>query len=344
MISILLALLVTASATSTTFPGAQPQLAAVGSDLYVTFGRGDRLSVARSTDGGASFAAPVTLPGGGTLSLGMHRGPRMAGTARSLLVSAVIGKKGGGADGDVVLFRSADRGATWTTPTTINDIPGSAREGLHAMGAGPSGLVVVAWLDLRQGGTRLYAAVSRDHGVTWAEDVLVYASPGGAICECCHPSIAISATGELAFMFRNNVDGNRDMYVTRSTDGRTFSPAVKLGTNSWLLDACPMDGGALTFEGRDVVATWRRENDVYLSTSTDPELRVARGRDPVVAQAGKHRDLVWTSADGVNLRQGQLATAVLGPGRFPSLLALPTATVVAWEHQGQVIVQRLARR
>jgi len=62
MISILLALLVTSSATSITFPGAQPQLAAVGSDLYVTFGSGDRLSVARSSDGGASFAAPVTLP------------------------------------------------------------------------------------------------------------------------------------------------------------------------------------------------------------------------------------------------------------------------------------------
>jgi len=105
-----------------------------------------------------------------------------------------------------------------------------------------------------------------------------------------------------------------------------------------------MDGGALTFDGRDLVATWRRENDVYLSTVADPELRLARGRDPVVAQAGQHRDLVWTSADGVHLRQGPLATAVLGPGRFPSLVALPTATVVAWEHQGQVIVQRIARR
>lgn len=258
MISTLLALLVSAAAASTTFPGAQPQLAAVGNDLYATFGSGDRLSVARSTDGGKSFGTPVTLPGGGTLSLGMHRGPRIAGSARSLLVSAVIGKKGGGADGDVVLFRSAGRGATWAPPTIINDIPGSAREGLHAMAAGPSGLAVVAWLDLRQGGTRLYAAVSRDHGVTWGHDVLVYASPGGAICECCHPSVAISEAGELALMFRNNVEGNRDMYVTRSTDGRMFSPAVKLGTNSWQLDACPMDGGALTFEGRDVTAklTW----------------------------------------------------------------------------------------
>lgn len=343
MISTLLALLVTSSATVATLPGVQPQLAAVNNDVYLTFGRGDRLVVARSTDGGETFGSPVALPGTGVLSLGMHRGPRIAGTSRALLVAAVMGQKGGGTDGDVVVFRSTDNGATWAAPVVINDVPGAAREGLHAMAASPSGLVALSWLDLRQGGTRLVTAVSRDHGATWSDDVLAYASPGGAICECCHPSIAISATGVMAFMFRNNLDGNRDMYVTRSSDGTAFSPAVKLGTGSWLLDACPMDGGALAFDGREITAVWRRENDVYLTTAAAPESRLGRGRDPVVAQTGAHRDIAWTSADGVHLMQGNQAPTVVGQGRFPSLLALPAATIIAWEHQGQVIVQRITR-
>lgn len=343
MISALLALLVSGSATVVSLPGVQPQLAAVNNDIYLVVGRGDQVVVARSADGGATFGPPVTLPGTGVLSLGMHRGPRIAGTSRALLVAAVIGQKGGGADGDVVVFRSTDHGATWAAPVVINDVPGAAREGLHAMAASPSGLVALSWLDLRQGGTRLVTAISRDHGTTWSSDVLAYASPGGAICECCHPSIAISAAGDMAFMFRNNLDGHRDMYVTRSSDGTAFSPAAKLGTGSWLLDACPMDGGALTFDGREITAVWRRENEVYLTTATAPELRLGRGRDPVVAQTGAHRDIAWTSAEGVHLIQGSQAPIVVGQGRFPALLALPSSTIIAWEQQGQVIVQRITR-
>lgn len=343
MMSILLSLTV-AGSTAVTFPGVQPQLAVVNDDVYMTFGRNDRIAVARSTDGGATFGAPVTLPDAGVVSLGMHRGPRIAGTSRALLVAAVIGRKGGGADGDVVVFRSADRGATWTTPMVINDVPGAAREGLHAMAASPPGLVALAWLDLREGGTRLHAAISRDHGATWSKDILVYASPGGAICECCHPSIAISPTGEMAFMFRNNLDGRRDLYVSRSNDGVTFAPAAKLGTGSWLLNACPLDGGAVSFDGRDIVAVWRRENEVYLTTAAVPEVRLGRGRDPVVAQTGPHRDVVWTSAEGVHLVQGSGPAAVVGPGRFPTIVALPEATVIAWEHQGQITVQKIGRR
>ena len=44
----------------------------------------------------------------------------------------------------------------------MNDVSGAAREGMHGLGANASGLVVVAWLDLREKGTRVYAAVSRD--------------------------------------------------------------------------------------------------------------------------------------------------------------------------------------
>ncbi len=81
------------------------------------------------------------------------------------------------------------------------------------------------------------------------------------MCECCHPSVAISTSGHVAIMVRNNLDGNRDMDVTRSTNGVTFAPATKLGTGSWALNACPMDGGAIDFDRSDIVTTWRREGD-----------------------------------------------------------------------------------
>lgn len=46
-------------------------------------------------------------------------------------------------------------------------------------------------VDLRQRGTRVYATVSRDHGATSSADMLVYESPSGSVCECCHPAAGV---------------------------------------------------------------------------------------------------------------------------------------------------------
>ncbi len=332
-----------AAAAAVTLAGVQPQLAMIGDQVYLAFGRGDTVLVARSPDGGLSFGAPVVLPITGEISLGMRRGPRVAVTNNTLLVAAVSGAQGGGKDGDVVLTRSTDRGRTWSQPVVINDVPGAAREGLHALAAHPNGLVVAAWLDLREKGTRIFAAVSRDHGATWRADTVVYTSPSGSVCECCHPSIAIGGGGDVSVMFRNSVDGKRDMYVARSTDSATFGPAARLGLGSWALNACPMDGGGLVSgPGGDLTAIWRREGTVFVGTAANPEQRVGEGRDPVVALAGAQRDVAWTGEAGVTLlRDGR--SLVLGPGRFPSLIASPDRSVVAWEHQGQTMVRVVGR-
>ena len=332
-----------AASPAAVFPGVQPHLASLGDDVYLTFGQGNVISVVRSVDGGETFGRPSQLSVAGKVSLGMRRGPRIAATSGAVLVAAVAGAVGGGADGDVLVYRSTDRGATWAAPVVINDVPGAAREGLHAMAATAEGLVVIAWLDLRQKGTRIYAAASRDHGATWSADRLVYSSPSGAVCECCHPSIALHGDGRMAIMFRNNAGGQRDMYVVRSRDGVTFTPAEKQGSGSWMLDACPMDGGGLVLDGEHVVSAWRREDGIYLSTPEKPEQRLGTGRDPVVAQIGRHRDVAWSSADGVVLARGTATPMPLGDGRFPAVLALERRTIVAWEHQGQIHVRAVPR-
>src|SRR5688500_15092601 len=159
-----------------TVAGSQPQLAVRGCDSYLAVGSGDSIAVARSVDGGATFAAPVALPPAGRLALGRHRGPRVAATGDAVIVAAVAGARGGGADGDVLVYRSRDRGRTWPAPIVVNDVPGAAREGLHALAANAAGVVAVAWLDLRGPGTRVYAAISRAPGAPWPAAALFYDS------------------------------------------------------------------------------------------------------------------------------------------------------------------------
>ena len=212
------------------------------------------------------------------------------------------------------------------------------------MAATADGLAALAWLDLREKGTRIYTAVSRDHGATWSPDNFAYASPSGSVCECCHPSVAINTDAAMAVMFRNNLDGYRDMYVARSRDWTKLGPPKKSGTGSWKLDACPMDGGALVLDGNDVISVWRRETDVYLAPLGQPEKRLGTGRDPVIDRYDDdHQDIAWSSPQGMLLMRDGGPTTTLGEGRFPAIVSLEHRTVVAWEFQGTVKVLSLAR-
>ncbi|HEV7302416.1 MAG TPA: hypothetical protein VGN72_23960 [Tepidisphaeraceae bacterium] len=43
--------------------------------------------------------------------------------------------------------------------------------------------------------------------------------------------------------------------VTSADGGQTFSEATKLGEGTWKINACPMDGGDVTFSGERTVTT-----------------------------------------------------------------------------------------
>jgi len=165
MVAILLLLAAQVAQVQVGEPDRQPQLAARGANVALTFGSGKSIYFAESRDGGRTFGAPAALPLVGELSLGMHRGPRIAYTEDEVVVSAVVSEKGAGRDGDLLAWRSKDGGENWSGPARVNDIAGSAREGLHAMASGVKGALFAAWLDLRAKGTRVYGAASSDG--TW---------------------------------------------------------------------------------------------------------------------------------------------------------------------------------
>ena len=93
------------------------------------------------------------------------------------------------------------------------------------MAADADGHVAIVWLDDRGGkGKRLYGAFSDDAGVTWSRNAMLYQSPSGSICECCHPSLASLGHGDFEVMWRNSLNGNRDLYAMRLSGG---APAAR---------------------------------------------------------------------------------------------------------------------
>src|SRR3954463_6814500 len=86
----------------------QPQLAVAPGRIVVAFGAGSDIYFASSRDEGKTFSSPVRIPTGGKMALGRHRGPRIAVTGKTLVISAPVGDKGGGADGNILAWRSSD--------------------------------------------------------------------------------------------------------------------------------------------------------------------------------------------------------------------------------------------
>lgn len=323
------------------FAGVQPQLAAAGRRVALVFGEGETIYVAASRDGGRSFSPPVALPSQGRLALGRHRGPRIAILEGAIVVTAILAAEAGA--GDLFAWRSTDDGRTWSAAARLNGVVASAREGLHGMG-GAGKLVAAAWLDLRKPGTELRAAVSNDAGATWSEDRLAYASPSGTICQCCHPSVAVSTKGEIAVMFRNALDGSRDLYLTTSRDGgRSFASATRLGNGTWKLEGCPMDGGALAVDGRGMIGTvWRREKEVFFARPGQPEQLLGTGADPAIAVGrGGAWSVAFRSEDGVSLAggKGSETRSLASGGQAPVILALDDGGwLAAWERDRRVFV------
>lgn len=321
----------------------QPQIAVQGDRVGLTFGSKEAIYFSGSRDEGRTFSKPVKVASPKNFALGRHRGPRIAISDRSIVVSAVAGELGGGKDGDVIAWRSTDGGKTWPDGVRVNDVAGSAREGLHAMAAGKGGQVFAAWLDLRAKGTRIYGARSTDGGATWSKNVLVYESPGGTVCQCCHPSVAIDAAGTVAVMFRNALEGMRDMYVAKSTDGgKTFGAARKLGEGSWPLEACPMDGGGVGFDsGGRILSAWRRDTEVFFAPMGKPETKLGTGKDPAVAASAAGTTVVWSEGKSLKAAQpdGSEALTLSESGSYVSLAA-GSAVFAAWEEGERGIAVR----
>ena len=302
-----------------TLRGAKQPQVAVGADgaVVVTFGRETNVFLVRSTDAGKTFSAPVLVGAVQKLVLGMRRGPRVVMSQRGIVVSAISH-----ADGNLVAWHSGDDGKTWAPAVRVNSAEGSAREGLHAMTGDADGNAHLAWLDLRNGKTELWMASSADSGKSWGENRLVYKSPSGSICECCHPSLAVDGQGRLWAMWRNSIAGARDMFMSMSADGgRTFSEARKLGVASWTLPACPMDGGQIVVgTDRTPQTVWRRNKSIVMTDVTGEKTLSLSGTQPTGVIAGETAYWLWQQGPELILKRGAAGTTVLDRnGAFASI-------------------------
>ena len=311
----------------------QPQIASDGRDVGIVFGSKNTIYYALN-DG-----TPVVVAEAPVLSLGNHRGPRVAFTANAVVVTAGVGPAGQQYGPNTLRsWRSTDRGKTWTPGPDLSTA-GAGGMGFQAIASDGRQRLVAAWLGPQNGAPRLFTSHSEDGGLTWSKQSIV----SQTVCECCHPSVTISRDGTVRIMYRNSLEGNRDFYLATARDGEHFEIA-KLGKESWPLNACPMDGGGMgEFDGA-VVTLWRREGDLFLAPPDGrAEERFAAGRNPSLALRKAGVYAVWSTPEGITAKTPDQPAYVLSrSGSFPVVTG-QGPVIAAWEDNGKIVTRRLDR-
>lgn len=301
--------------------------------IHLVFGQDSTLFYAVASKHAASFSQPkaiATLP---QLVAGAKRGPQIAVTPKYVVVTAV------NRAGDIFAYSLNRHTGKWSPAKRINDVPEITKEGFQAVTAASTATFHATWLDLREDKrNKLVMVTSNDGGRTWSANRVVYRSPSGTICECCKVSIS-AKDDEVYIQFRNWLDGSRDLYLAQSPNGgATFNPPQKLGVGTWKLNACPMDGGAVSLSsaGRPLTV-WRRENMIYTCQPGEQEHEVAMGRNVTLTTRSALTALAWDEGGTIWLKYNQNKPIALGKGQIPSIALSGNSAVCVWESDGQVM-------
>jgi hypothetical protein len=299
--------------------------------IHLAYGSGDSILYRYSTNNGASFSDPQVVSVISHVYTFATRGPQIAANKKGLLITACT------ADGNIYSFYKHKTGS-WIPGAKVNDADTVAKEGLMGLSADGENAFAV-WLDLRGNQkNKIYGAASTDGGETWTANKMIYTSPDTSVCECCKPSVAMKGEN-IYVMFRNQLQGNRDLYLARSEDGgENFDHARQIGNGHWKLDGCPMDGGNLVVNEQGVVQTvWRRESKIYAAIPGMSEKEIGEGKGCTMTTHDGKNVYAWTEKGKVVLKKPDGEKLTIGDGGQPSLISLDQQHVLCiWENEKQI--------
>ena len=288
-------------------------------------------------------------------------------------------KPGGVYAYDVMTRLSADGGRTWSEPYSPHD-DGTATEhgfvSIAHIGGRPYGV----WLDGRKTAGEGHDHAAEDHpeaagAMTLRGAVL---TPEGAIdgsqidarvCDCCQTDLAVSGDALLVVYRNRSEDETRDIQSARLVGGVWTAP-VTVHADGWRIDACPVNGPAVSAHGDEVAVAWFTAPDqprIRLAFSSDggrsfgPPLEVANGKvvgrvDVVLLQDGR-AVVSWLAetANGAVIRAQpynhrgatdaprDIATSnVARSSGFPQMVEVAGGLLFAWTENGPTAAVRTA--
>jgi hypothetical protein len=158
----------------------------------------------------------------------------------------------------VRLSQSRDGGETWGPAITPHRDSGQTEHGFVALWPERGGTGAV-WLDGRKHALppeqqkkemMLVATTLGANGTLGGESPIDQRT-----CDCCQTAAAVTSNGPVIAYRDRSIDEIRDIYVVRRVRGRWTTP-VAVNNDGWHINACPVNGPAISARGNDVVIAW----------------------------------------------------------------------------------------
>ena len=170
---------------------------------------------------------------------------------------------------DVRLARSTDDGKTWTTSFTPHHDGTKTEHGFASLFQMPGAGLGLVWLDGR--GMKNEKSAGHDgHGAgEMSVRGAIYDTSGKQVsesavdlrvCECCPTAAAVTAEGPIVAYRDRSPAEIRDIYISRLVNGAWTAP-VAVHNDNWKIAACPVNGPALSADGRRVAIAWFSAKD-----------------------------------------------------------------------------------
>jgi hypothetical protein len=140
-------------------------------------------------------------------------------------------------------------------------------------------------------------------------------------------------------MFRNWLNGKRDLYLIRSMDsGATFGQAEKLGFGSWALKGCPMDGGSIVLDDSGNPKTvWNRQGTIYACDPGKEESVIGKGRNCTLETVHGSEVFAWVENKNIVIGGLKGKKQLLGQGQVPVIKSIANNKIICvWEMERQI--------
>lgn len=218
-----------------------------------------RLATLDSAD---SWSAPVEVVSASDLFVNWADFPSAVQLADGRLFAHWLQKNGAGRYAyDVRLAQSTDGGRTWTPGVTPHPPKIPAEHGFVTLIPRADSTADILFLN----GSPTPAGTAEGHGPPMSVAIARWDRAGHVsdsatvldtrTCDCCQTAAAITARGPVVLYRDRTENETRDIAVRRLVNG-TWTASTPLHADGWVINACPVNGPAISAIGDTVAAVW----------------------------------------------------------------------------------------
>ena len=244
---------------------------------------------------GTSFSMPYDITAAGVLPSSWD-GPEIA--AKGDTVYLVFASTATTQE-SIMLIRSFDGGNTFSDTIRVSENNPAHKYRMGNIKIDKDGHPIVSYMQYLLNFTEPKQMVNRsiNHGDSFIGSIEGSESAPGEPCDCCKSSLILD-NNDIYLLFRNNINNERNSYISKSTDGgQTFNLVADLDDYDWNVNGCPATGPLGVVNGDSLLIVRRSgasgNDEIVYSNSNKLDLNYSYNRniDPIAGKIQDYPDL-----------------------------------------------------